>query len=48
MPKKKRNKVEIEVAFKLDEDSILTVYACEKKNKSNKNDIIIKNDKRGL
>ena len=32
----------------MDEDSILTVYACEKKNKSNKKDIVIQNDKGDL
>ena len=48
LPEKKNGEVKIEVTFELDEDSILTVSACEKGNKSNKNDIVIKNDKGGL
>ena len=48
LPKKKKNKVNIEVTFELDEDSILTITAIDKGNKSNHNSIIIKNDKGGL
>ena len=45
LPHKKANEVNIEVTFELDEDSILTVTAVEKNNKSNFNSIVIKNDK---
>ena len=45
---KKSNDVPVEVTFELDEDSILTVTAVEKGNKSNTNSIVIKNDKGGL
>ena len=48
LPHKPRNEVEFEVTFDLDEDSILTVTAVEKDNKSNTNSIVIKNDKGGL
>ena len=48
LPHKPKNEVEFEVTFDLDEDSILTVTAVEKDNKSNKNSIVIKNDKGGL
>jgi molecular chaperone DnaK (HSP70) len=48
LPHKKRNEVNLEVTFELDEDSILTVTAVEKDNNSNTNSIVIKNDKGGL
>ena len=48
LPSKKRDEVTVEVTFELDEDSILTVTAVEKDNKSNTNSIVIKNDKGGL
>ena len=48
LPHKPKNEVEFEVTFDLDEDSILTVTAVEKDNKSNFNSIVIKNDKGGL
>ena len=48
LPTKKKEEVSIEVTFELDEDSILTVTAVEKDNKSNTNSIVIKNDKGGL
>ena len=48
LPHKPKNEVEFEVTFDLDEDSILTVTAVEKDNKSNSNSIVIKNDKGGL
>ena len=48
LPKKPRKEVVMEVTFDLDEDSILTVTAVEKNNKSNMNSIVIKNDKGGL
>ena len=48
LPEKPKNEVEFEVTFDLDEDSILTVTAVEKGNKSNFNSIVIKNDKGGL
>jgi len=48
LPHKKADEVIIEVIFELDEDSILTVTAIEKENKSNSNSIVIKNDKGGL
>ena len=48
LPMKPKNEVDFEVTFDLDEDSILTVTAVEKNNKSNYNFIIIKNDKGGL
>ena len=48
LPNKPLTEVELEVTFDLDEDSILTVTAVEKDNKSNWNSIIIKNDKGGL
>ena len=48
LPMKPKNEVDFEVTFDLDEDSILTVTAVEKNNKSNCNSIVIKNDKGGL
>ena len=48
LPMKPRDEVDLEVTFDLDEDSILTVTAVEKDNKSNFNSIVIKNDKGGL
>ena len=48
LPMKPKDEVNIEVTFDLDEDSILTVTAVEKDNKSNFNSIVIKNDKGGL
>ena len=48
LPLKKKDEVNVEVTFELDEDSILTVTAIEKDNKSNSNSITIKNDKGGL
>ena len=48
LPMKPKDEVEFEVTFDLDEDSILTVTAVEKDNKSNFNSIVIKNDKGGL
>ena len=48
LPNKPLNEVEFEVTFDLDEDSILTVTAVERDNKSNWNSITIKNDKGGL
>jgi len=48
LPLKKAKEITIEVTFELDEDSILTVTAIEKDNKSNSNSIVIKNDKGGL
>ena len=48
LPNKSLTEVELEVTFDLDEDSILTVTAVERDNKSNWNSITIKNDKGGL
>ena len=48
LPHKKKGEVLLEVTFELDEDSILTVTAVEKDNKSNNNSIVIRNDKGGL
>ena len=48
LPKKPLTEVEFEVTFDLDEDSILTVTAVERDNKSNWNSLVIKNDKGGL
>ena len=48
LPMKPKSELDFEVTFDLDEDSILTVTAVEKDNKSNFNSIIIKNDKGGL
>ena len=48
LPNKKKEDVHLEVTFELDEDSILTVTAVDKDNKSNSNSIVIKNDKGGL
>ena len=48
LPMKPKNELDFEVTFDLDEDSILTVTAVEKDNKSNCNSIVIKNDKGGL
>ena len=48
LPMKPKDELEFEVTFDLDEDSILTVTAVEKGNKSNFNSIVIKNDKGGL
>ena len=48
LPHKKKNDVHLEVTFELDEDSILTVTAVDKDNKTNSNSIVIKNDKGGL
>ena len=48
LPNKPSTEVEFEVTFDLDEDSILTVTAVERDNKSNWNSITIKNDKGGL
>ena len=48
LPNKPLTEVEFEVTFDLDEDSILTVTAVERDNKSNWNSITIKNDKGGL
>ena len=48
LPNKPLTEVELEVTFDLNEDSILTVTAVERDNKSNWNSIIIKNDKGGL
>ena len=48
LPYKKKNEVHLEVTFELDEDSILTVTAVDKDNKTNSNSIVIKNDKGGL
>ena len=48
LPMKPKDELEFEVTFDLDEDSILTVTAVEKDNKSNFNSIVIKNDKGGL
>ena len=47
IPKKKKDEINIEVTFELDEDSILTVNAVIKENNCN-NSIVIKNDKGGL
>ena len=47
LPNKPLTEVEFEVTFDLDEDSILTVTAVERDNKSNWNSITIKNDKGG-
>ena len=47
LPKKKRDEINIEVTFELDEDSILTVKAMVKDNNIS-NSIVIKNDKGGL
>jgi molecular chaperone DnaK (HSP70) len=47
IPKKKRDEINIEVTFELDEDSILTVKAMVKENNIS-NSIVIKNDKGGL
>ena len=48
LPSKPSTEVELEVTFDLNEDSILTVTAVERDNKSNWNSITIKNDKGGL
>ena len=47
IPKKKKEEINIEVTFELDEDSILTVTAVIKENNCT-NSIVIKNDKGGL
>ena len=47
IPKKKREDINIEISFELDEDSILTVTAVIKENNCT-NSIVIKNDKGGL
>ena len=47
IPKKKKEDINIEVTFELDEDSILTVTAVIKENNCT-NSIVIKNDKGGL
>ena len=48
LPHKKKEDVHLDVTFELDEDSILTVTAVDRDNKSNSNSIVIKNDKGGL
>ena len=48
LPHKKKEDIHLEVTFELDEDSILTVTAIDRDNKSNSNSIVIKNDKGGL
>ena len=47
IPKKKKEDINIDITFELDEDSILTVTAVIRENNC-KNSIIIKNDKGGL
>ena len=47
IPNKKKEEINIEISFELDEDSILTVSAVIKENNCT-NSIVIKNDKGGL
>lgn len=41
LPHKKKEDVHLDVTFELDEDSILTVTAVDRDNKSNSNSIVI-------